>query len=96
MNDILEKGAPLWPPEIDLGRLSPGERVMLDESEADRELRARMEAEYRAAHEQREFRESLVRRHLTHAEMQIVDDYAEAKAREIIARHKLETCGWGF
>lgn len=93
MNDA---GAPVWPAEIDLGRLAPDERAMLDESEADRRLRESMEAEYLQAHEVREFRESLVRRHLTHLEMQIIDDYAEAKAREIIARHKLEQCGWGF
>lgn len=91
-----ETGAPIWPPEIDLGSLAPAERAMLDESEADRRLRESMEEEYQQAHEVREFRESLVRRHLTHLEMQIIDDYADAKAREIIARRKLESCGWGF
>ena len=76
------EGLPVW----------GGEREVLDR--ADRELRDMLEQDYLAAHEVREFRESLVRQRLSPLDMQLVDDYAEAKAREIMARRALEACGW--
>ena len=61
---------------------------------SDARLRAELEDAYDRAHELREFREALVRKHVSVLEWTLIEDYAQAKAAEILARRAMEECGW--
>lgn len=64
------------------------------EPESVKHQREQLRDTYFRAHEVREFKEASLRNHFSAMEMDLIRDFADAFAKEVMARRKLESMGF--